>query len=266
MNRFFNILFALVLLGFLYSCTPPLYIPNTTNVPVLKKQGDLHMSYTAGTNGHDLQGAFAVSDKVGLMVNTSFANEKSSNTTTYHKHSFVEAGAGTNVILNKGYVKSDKDLAFMFTGYGGAGIGKSSGLVSYANVFDPDITYNSTVQGNYFRIFGQPAIGLTHKNVDFFFAYRVSFVNVYALDLGADNAIQGQPYNIFHEPTFTLRLGSKNVKFFGQGGLSLGQNPERDISFRQRPVIFVIGIHLNFNTKKGSVLKEMPAEAPPVDL
>jgi len=69
MRTLIKILIAILVFS---SCTPPLYIPNTTNVTSLTKKGDTEISISTGTNGWDLQTAHAITDKIGIMANGSF--------------------------------------------------------------------------------------------------------------------------------------------------------------------------------------------------
>ena len=263
MRTLINILIASILF---YQCTPPLYIPNTTNVPSLIKKGDTEVSATTGTNGWDLQAAHAITEEVGIMLNGSYANKTSDSLTRFHKHLFSEIGIGYTAILNK----EDVDFAnstYIFSIYGGAGLGISEGFVNFNNIFNSDINYHNEVRGQYLKAFLQPSIGISTPTVDFYFTLRSSYVNVYNLetDLDADwnnsyisdeeyenykEYYNRKNYNIFYEPTLTLKFGSEELKFITQMGFSAGQIPNLQTSFRQRPIIFTIGIQGDFNVLK----------------
>ncbi|MFP5470205.1 MAG: hypothetical protein ACLGGV_01280 [Bacteroidia bacterium] len=255
-----KIIYSVLAVFTMFSCTPPMYIPNTTNTPSLKYKGDMEASYSTGTNGHDLQTAYAVSDDYGVMLNLSLGNEKNDSSANFLKHNFFEGGFGRTFILNK---DSDKETKSMFTVFSGFGYGSTKGLVNFSNIFDIDLNYTNDIEGSLFRVFIQPSIGLSSDNIDFFFTLRTSYVNVYKLETNMEADWQGsyvsdedynkylelinrKPYNIFVEPTITLKVGG-TVKGFFQLGASFGTTPNIETTFRQRPIIALIGLQVDLN-------------------
>src|SRR5215831_6765289 len=108
-----NLLAATLLLA--ASCVPRYYAPNQPNVPLFREKGEVQFS-VIGSEGQEvstleLQGAYALTDKVGVMMNADFANRNDPS------HGFiVEGGAG--------YYRPFR-RRFIFESYGGAGIGKA---------------------------------------------------------------------------------------------------------------------------------------------
>ena len=246
-----SILLILVTAAVLSSCEQPLYIPNTMNVPVLTKKGDIDASLSTGSNGNDLQAAYAITDEIGVMVNTSYANHQDTGSSNFNKHAFVELGLGYTFFLNKeSYEIGDaKIIAPMFVGYG---MGSASGYYSWA-FGSSDFSYYT--EGKYSRIFFQPAIGMSHKSIDIFFSLRMTYVNFSTVDYqdnlgGWTTLLVDKDYNLYYEPTLTWRVGGEKLKFMNQVGVSAGQFPTTETSFRNRPVVFIVGLQLNTNLLK----------------
>ena len=218
------------------SCKPPLYIPNTTNTPSLLRQGDTEIGVSTGSNGWDGQFATAITNNFSGMLNSSYSNQPTSRS-NYNKHQFLELGLGYTTVFNKEALGT-YELKYFFSGFAGGGKGTSEGRMSGVEL-----------NGDYSRLFLQPSIGFTDKNFDVILALRTSWVNftsiyhnqvIYSKD-------RGDFQNIFYEPTFTFKGGGEHFKFFTQLGFSIGNN--QYAAFRQRPIIFIIGIQGNLNWK-----------------
>ena len=222
-NSIFYLVSIVLVLG---SCAPA-YVPNVINSPMLSEKMDLNIAGYTGTAGYDLQGAFAITDNIGIMVNGSFADRTSDSTNSYHKHVFLEAGPGYfTKVGNSGIVEI----------YGGFGIG---------NV---DSYYESSVFTNYAnatisRIYLQPGVGFISDFFDGSFTSRFALVNI--------NQDQISETGLFVEPALTGKLGYKWVKFTGQLGFSVPLNPD-DIHFEYQPIMISIGLQINL----GSLLKQ----------
>ncbi len=252
-----TIIYAITLSVIAISCTPPLYIPNTTNTPTLKEKGDVDVSYSLGTNGHDLQGAYAITNNWGAMLNGSYGNSHSDSSANYNKHTFLEFGGGYTFNLNQDKTNTDRGIFSIFGGYG---FGNSSGLYSYS--FN-DHVYSNQTTGNYSRIFIQPSVGYSNNNFDVFFTLRTSHVTVHEIKNELEQSLIDETYidefgdvvpfknrNTFYEPTLTLRVGGEYVKGLLQLGFSKGLTPYYQTVFRQRPIIFIMGIHADLNVFK----------------
>ena len=210
---------SLVLIILLISACAPSYVPNVVNTPLLSNKGEFQVTANAALSGFDPQLSYAVTDNIGLMVNGSFANQTSDSTDDYHKHQFVELGAGY-------YKKIGQRVRF--EGYGGLGFGNLESNDDDA-LFIPFSSVKTT------RVFLQPTIGATTEIFDGSFSSRFVVVNM-KQDLHSD-------IGYFIEPVLTSRLGYKYVKVVTQFGVSIPLNSE--IDFGYEPFIFSIGLQLN---------------------
>lgn len=239
---------AIILALLLSSCTA-VYVPNTHNIPLLSEQGDININTSAGTNGYDFQGSYAVSDHLGVMTNISAANTTSDSTRNFHKHLFVEGGPGYYLKLSD---------AARFEVFGTAGYGYVSGLYGYYFIsYTEDI-----VEGNFYRFAIQPTIGATTDYFDGAFAVKLAYFSTVNLKTNQDFSYYGKPYSppelsaFLIEPTITVRGGYKFVMFNVQTGVSLPVDATPD--FRWRPFIFSVGLtyKMNFMGNKKAAIVE----------
>ena len=208
-----NFLFISCLLFTITSCTTTLYIPNGSNVPLLRENKELKVTVSSGNN---LQAAYAVTDHVGLMANgfwtlsTGDDNEIPGN----------RKGKGSLVELGAGYFSRFSNM--VLETYVGGGIGK--------------LDYNDTENGKSYssggsRVFIQPNLGWTSKYIDVAVSGRLSGVKYNNfLAEGYTPAELDQEFLrkanvedklwVFFEPAITLRGGYKYVKAQFQYGLS----------------------------------------------
>ncbi len=242
MKNLFQFLLFGTLIGAMYSCQQPLYIPNTHNTPVLTKQGDLDINFTTGSNGWDLQAAGAVTNEIGVMLNTSVADRTNDSSRNYNKHSFIELGVGYTALLNKKtYEEGQKQ--YIFSVFGGAGFGSASGLYEINGITNVN-------NGKYFRPFIQPAVGMAGDHFDMFFsmrACRAQFSEIVVNGFPVEFTNSNRDNNTYLEPVLTMRMGGPLVKFVWQMGASVGHYPPGTAAFRNRPVIFIIGLNFNKN-------------------
>ena len=205
-----------ILFLMLSSCAP-MYVPNVINTALLKNQGEIQMSVYTGTAGIDPQFAFAITDHIGIMANGSFA-DRSDTTGDFHKHTFVEFGAGYfENIGGNGVVEV----------YGGYGFGKLEAS------FNSDEIWTSYANVTSNRIFLQPSIGLTTSVADIAFSPRLCYVTVSQESVTKST--------LFFEPAITGKVGFKYVKFNGQLGFSVPANGEY---INYQPIMFSIGMQV----------------------
>jgi hypothetical protein len=214
----------------MYSCTPA-YIPNVVNTPLLTEQGDAKINANLGVSGQDFQGAYAVNDHFGLILNTSFYNSDDIDSGGYYnQHNFVELGAGYFTPISK-----SGTVAF----YGGAGFGKI-----HSNYSSNVSAFNNDLQTRMLRLFIQPTIGI-HTNVfEGALAGRVVLLNLMDLPQTSMDA--------FFEPTVTYKLGFKYFKLTMQTGLSVPIT-NTNLQYDYHPFMFSMGMELNL----GAILKDM---------
>jgi hypothetical protein len=67
---------AVALMLVLTGCAPVYYVPNVQNVPMLQGKGDGTFAVHAANLGGDIQGAYAVAEHVGIMVNAAVWHPK----------------------------------------------------------------------------------------------------------------------------------------------------------------------------------------------
>jgi len=205
-----------IIILFFSSCAP-VYIPNTSNTPLLTNKKEVQASIHAGTSGFDPQFAYAVTDHMGIMLNGSFLNSTSDSTDSYHKHKFVEAGAG---------YYSHFGTRGKFETFAGAGFGKIDALYWLS---DSNVSFT--------RYFIQPSVGITTKVVDAGLSTRIVIVNY--------NQISTSVPGVFFEPIFTLKAGYDHIKAVGKIGFSFPMNSEKT-NFDNQPFILSLGIQANF--------------------
>ena len=212
------------------SCSTILYAPNSENVPLFtaKHQAKAEVNTCSETDGlssiimgANFQGAYAVSDHVGLISNLFVAGGEDIFSGESGSGGLFEGGAGYFQNISEHIV---------FEAYGGAGIG----WVKHGSMINT-ITTEDKVKGQ--RLFAQPAIGYTSKNFDAAFSLRscAAFYNNPPL-LTKDDPFYSLTANnksaMIMEPAFTLRAGFQHVKFQTQFGISFNLNNQlQDIFF-----------------------------------
>lgn len=221
MNKWF--LQSLLLICLISSCAPA-YIPNVVNAPLLSNKGEFQGSLNYGISGFDPQVSYAVTDHFGLMMNGSFENETSDSSDYYHKHNFVELGAGYFEKINR----------FHYEFYGGAGFGNMQSQYD-----DVDGLFYNYANVNMKRIFIQQSIGFRWKFADLAYTTRWVYLNL-------EQQSRHRTAK-FIEPAITFRVGGKHVKYFGQLGLSFPFKEE--LHFDYQPFMFSMGVFLNFGNK-----------------
>jgi hypothetical protein len=209
------------------SCSPE-YLPNTINTPLFEDKGEIQANVGQGISGTDAQLAYAVTDHIGVMANTSFRSQTSDTTDNYHKHNFFEFGAG--------YYSSVSDNT-VFSIYGGYGLGA---VKSYT---ENNLIDNNTTDADLSRIFIQPSFGVSTNYFDASIASRLVLIDV---DYNDEILNESSGYQPVVEPVITTRFGFKNVKFVSQAGLAIPFNNNK-LDFDIQPFIFSVGLHFNLD-------------------
>ena len=217
--------FFILLVMFTFSACAPAYIPNVINTPLLSNEKEIQTAVYSGVSGFDPQLSYALTDHVGLMLNGSFSNQSSDTTDDFHKHQFVEWGAGYYTKLG---------VNGRFEAFGGIGYGN---LQTYweNSLWKPYTTVKNI------RFFIQPTIGSTTDILDASFSTRVVLIDIYQ---GSYNST-----GIFFEPVLTAKLGYKYVKAVAQLGYSLPLN-QSHIDFVNEPIIFSVGLQATIGKKQ----------------
>lgn len=217
--------FFLILLIVLTSCAP-IYIPNIVHAPLFSEKNDADLQIGMGTSGYDVQAAYAPANYLGLMVNSSFQNRGVSDTSSFHKHEFVEAAVGY-------YGKIDE--AGRYECYLGYGNGE-------AKSYSPD--FYGLVTGSYNRFFLQPSIGAKMDVFEGAFSLRVAYVDMYRISKNVQYN-RSELNSFYFEPVLTAKVGYKFVKFFVQGGLSLPI--ENSLKYTDSPILLNFGLNFSFS-------------------
>jgi len=227
---------SLLLLAIALGSCAAVYVPNVVNAPLLSESGDIQVTAAGGLNGYDAQGACAITNHIGIMVNGSFAHRTSDSSDNFHRHAFLEAGAGY-------YLPVAEVLRFEV--FGGGGLGSVAGI-SRSNV-DSNLLFSNRdeVSGNYYRLFLQPTFGVKTDVIDAAISMRTAYFNAY--DLRHNDMRNTAMTAVVVEPAFTLRGGYKHVMAHTQLGTSLPIISDAD--FRWRPFILNVGITVRFNVK-----------------
>ena len=228
---------------FANGCTHYYYAPNKVNIPGLREQGDARLEAGIGKGwlmiGGDVQGSYAVTDNVGIMVNGALTSSVADWGTDDHRtrSSFIEGGIGY-------FHPIDTEKKWLFEIYGGGGPAKYR--LSYESGPPSYLTTNS--------FFLQPAFVFTKpgRNVEIGIASRLRGVNFLELKTSGSPLYNSSeiyklldaPMKGFWEPTFRFSAGGEKVRFYFSYSLSLGLNQ----SFVSREIMtFNTGIRFNFN-------------------
>jgi hypothetical protein len=187
---------------------------------MLTNKHEVQVAFHAGTSGFDPQIAYAITNHIGVMANASIMDQTSDTTDAYHKHGFIEFGAGyyTNFARR-----------FKFETFAGAGFGKIEG------VYESEL-WTSYAKADIKRYFIQPTLGITSKVIDFGISTRMVLVNIEQ----ETHTITG----LMFEPAATLKLGWDHIKAVAQVGVSAPFN--KHIDFNYQPFLFSLGLQGNF--------------------
>jgi len=227
-------------LAALISSCSPLYVPNTRNIPLFREQGEFQGTVYVST-GIEAQLAYAVSDNIAVMTNTSFISEKKPEQDYTRSHKFAEVGIGY-------YQVTRKYRAELFVGYG---LGKETSFAQYS-FFTPFFSQKDLVAtAIYNRIFIQPTISTNGRGFNLAFTPRLSFVDFTKFTSNDNNPANkevtvkpDEKYHLFFEPALT---GKFPIVGNLQGVFQLGLNVPlpTEVYFDYVPIQFSIGIQLN---------------------
>lgn len=214
-------LYRLVILSGILSliaCQPRYYIPNIHNVPLLRNKGNTNISLLLSDYSYEMQGSYAVTDNIGLMINGSYLGYFSSSATASERG----RGSGLSGELGAGYFRP-AGRNFIFETYGIFGLGRMEN-----NFYgSPGGNTYGDIQADFKKYILQPAFGFSNGYVDIVFSNRLILLQYH--HIRGNLVFQGanQPdylyrnrSNVLYEPAFTLRTGLKNIKLQAQMVLS----------------------------------------------
>lgn len=202
-DRIIFLLWVLTLL--LISGCASVYIPSAQHTHLMDKKGELHAAAHAGTNGADIQGAYAISDRMGLVAAASFGSSDEEGE-DFHKHSYIELGAD--------YFRPIGKIG-RYEALGGLGVGSAESVTQY-NFFGPQ---EVQATGDYTKIFLQNNFGLETGPLETGLVLRLSHVVFTEFETSSMTYNESKA-GTFFEPAIFARLGWKNVKIESQVGIS----------------------------------------------
>jgi hypothetical protein len=222
---------SVVLVTFFVSCTPPVYLPNSLNTPLLKEKGEFNIGLSRSIGGCDFQASKAISDNIGFMVNATYLRDEWSD--NYRDHKFAEMGIGY-------FSHPDKYLVNEI--YVGAGLGTNS--IKEAMIFSSE---DAEISADYIRLFIQPNFGVCTEGFEGGFSMRACYINFHKVNFSNIDFIKTRT---LFEPVVFMRIGPPNLKFQTQLGYSL--RPLKDpleFSFFYDELIFSFGFNIRLNIK-----------------
>lgn len=218
----------------LQACTP-VYIPSARHTHLLDEKGEVSAALMSGTNGLDLQGAYAVSDRIGVAAAASFGTNDEEGSDDFHEHSYGELALEYFVPL--GRVGRLEIL-------GGGGTGSATSVDSYG-FSGSDQPVQAT--GKYNKLFVQSNIGLETGSIETGLALRLGRVTFTEFETTSITYSDSEAATFF-EPAAFARIGSKNIKVEGQVGTTRLLQYDRSVAFEYRPFLITLGVHLSLSS------------------
>jgi len=258
-----NLFFQIIGISLIAQSCNIMYTPNMQNVPLLSEKNEVR----ATIGPFDYQAAYAVTDKIGVMLNGQYHTR---NTNTYDfmtesrsinncKSTLIEGGVG--------YIGKLSENA-LFEVYGGYGGGKNSTFDNYLDFNTGALIRKESFSATTNRFFLQPSIGFSNEYFDIAFSSRLmvlNFSNIDTLNYSTMMLVDQDLFNIdkepfvFIEPAVTMRVGYKWVKIQAQMMYSFKYN---STPLNYLPLTMTIGIHFNLASRWRS--NKAPASTPSI--
>jgi hypothetical protein len=254
-----SVCFAATVLLLFTSCAT-LYKPNVVHSPLLKEKGEMHVAGAlslVGSANTNLQGAVALSENMGIMVNLMQHSRNRYYEAAEEKLRMFAGEAGI------GYFKKlGKDGEFLFQSYGGFGMGRSRAVIENTSQSDfPEMS------GKYLNFFIQPGIAYVSKHIDVAFDTRLNRVQMFDVRAYLYETFEwwNTDYTLYNdttlsfailEPTLTIKAGSPAFKGIFQLGATLPvYHPNEYYSVSSSDIFapfmkMSIGIEYRFGTMK----------------
>lgn len=190
------------------SCSP-VYFPTNSNVPLFTEKGELQLSGYHGSNGLTAQGAVTFIDHLAIIGNFGYTVHEDEDSHKNKKQKVGELGVGYYNTFSR---------AGKFEIYGGYGRGNSMAYDFF------DLEENDTrTDAKFEKWFIQGNLGLGNRIVEGAISYRMTYVNFYEVK-GMHHQTGVLHYDpmeeLMLEPSFTIKVGSENLKFVSQAGLT----------------------------------------------
>jgi opacity protein-like surface antigen len=214
--------FAAVLLAVLLAssaCAPKYYAPNTHNVPLLGRDGDYSAAFAFGDSRGELQGAYAVTEDLSLMLNGAY----------FERRDDEEGDGGKGGLLEVGFgYQADLDERIQFGVFGLLGRGNVENHFPSTLTGNPGTT--GVIEANLARYGVQPVIGFRSPYVEAAATMRImrlrySDVEGSLVFAGEDQVqlLGSQTEHTLLEPALTIRGGLPTVKLQLQLGWSVNK-------------------------------------------
>ncbi|RPD41297.1 hypothetical protein [Chitinophaga barathri] len=263
MKKLIRTIIPVLVILCLVSCSRDIYVPNQVNAPLLKEKNE----FKANLSLSNWQAAYAITDNIGIMVNGQYVNRAiffDSDGDNNDDDLFVDRNTRGGIIEGGiGFFKPvDTKKRAVFDVYAGYGNGSFKTLDgNYTSAPDGTPRDGYTLRTQFNKFFVQPAFGLSHKVVEASFATRFSLVKFYGQSMGANvfENDENRRMNFqrlsdkltpFFEPAFTVKVGYRYVKWFGQLMFSVPMNDETysgyEVNEYFQPVSVTMGVSLNF--------------------
>lgn len=249
---------SLILAGAsLYGCGPVLYSNVGQNVPLLQQKGDFSgQAAYAGSNGAwsarglGLQGAYGVTDKVGLITSFYTLSDVGDGENDW-------TGSGSYFELGGGLYGGNPEKKFLYEGYAGLGFGAINNKSR--------VDYSDYINVNYVKPFIQPSVGFATKYFDLALTPRLAYLsytsqNDYRLDPTTEPNSPRQFFEENHntfvfEPGIMVRGGIPGVKLEIQYNYSTIREPS-DSYFVNNHEFVSVGLRFLISERTSGKAKE----------
>ncbi len=245
-SMFKSFLVALCMAIFLSSCSS-VYMPNVPNTPMLSRQGELSAGAHTSLKGNaSINGAYAVSDHVGLIISGSVMNN--SRRAKDFNHRLIEIGGGYFTTFGD---QNNRILEIY------AGVGKGSSDITYRDYKHDELVSTTLQKVAYRKSFLQ--VNYSSKKSGTLKLFGAKFPLSYGTALRIsqikmdrffiNNVVQPKEDNVFFEPIFFTRMALNDV-------LQLQYTTSSNIGLKNRDYltagnsIFTIGLIFNVGGKQ----------------
>ena len=204
-------------------CSPVYYVPDTQNVPLLTKESDTFVSLHLVGNSDKktgLQGAYAVTDNIGLQLNGSLfsvANDKNGNG---GNGGLINVGAGYFFCLANHLVFD----CYALVGYGEMENHFAAGIDEFSG--DP-LSNVGSISSRFATYCVQPSFGFTSRWFDIAASVKFSGVSYFNItgnlvynNINQVHYLRSHGNQLFVEPALTVRAGYAPIKVQFQIGMS----------------------------------------------
>jgi len=222
------------------SCSPVYYAPNTHNVPLLQKKNEGVVGLHVADQRGELQAAFALTDRLGIMMNVAAIHPKNDEDGDGGKGDIFEFGGGYFGVLRG---------KFMFESYAMLGFGNLENHFPSTLAANPFTT--GKIKGQFLRYAVQPSIGFKSSYFDAALSLRMAELHYSKisgnLTFGSEDQVQYLEDHKNHfllEPALTVRGGFDYLKLQIQLGLSHNLTTP---NFRQNKGYLTVGLLYNWN-------------------